>query len=167
MSSYLHLEASISVTTTSGRAIETVPCADLYIGSKPFTDREYEFSSIGNYPSTCTFIRGPNDDKNTDPTSIQTILEVPFNSTIYLDFWGGDSHVEKVSNWIGDWKETTMHIPTQFSGWGWGKGWEWGPGKVMKRNFESGTINLMGNNGDDHGTYYAFVCPQGKNSLTL
>ena len=124
--------------TTSGREIETVPYSELYVGSKPFTDRSYEFSSIGNYPSTCTFIRGPNDDKNTDPTSVQTILEVPFNSTIYLDFWGGDSHLQKVSNWIGDWSETTMHIPTQFSGWG---GMDSGPGKVMKRNFESGTIN--------------------------
>ena len=154
--------------TKSEKEIETVPYSELKVGDKVFTDRSYEFSSIGNYPSTCTFIRGPNDDKNTDPTSVQTILEVPFNSTIYLDFWGGDSHLQKVSNWIGDWSETTMHIPTQFSGWrgidsGPGKA---GPGKVMKRNFASGTINLMGNNGKPQGTYYAFICPQGKNSLT-
>ena len=142
-----------------------MPYTDLYVGSKPFTDRSYEFSSIGNYPSTCTFIRGPNDDKNTDPTSVQTILEVPFKSTIYLDFWGGDAHVEKVSNWISDWSETMMHIPTQFFGVSDEQPCEWGPGMVIKRNFESGSINLMGNNGSDHGTYYAFVCPQGKTLL--
>ena len=150
----LFLAPSISAIATSGRDIETVSCADLYIGSKPFMDRTYTFSNVGNYPPTCTFIRGSNDDKNTEPSSIQTTLQVPYNSTVYLDFWGGSIHLEKVSSWIGSWTQTSSQLPTQFSGYG--------PGKVMKRNFDSGTINLMGNNGGNHGTYYAFVCPQGK-----
>ena len=130
-------------------------CADHHlVGSKPFTDRSYVFTNTGNYPSTCTFIRGPNDDKNTPSSSVQTTLEVPFPSTIYLDFWGGDAHLKGVSSWISGWSKTSLRHPTSFSGHG--------PGIVMKRDFPKGTVNLMGNNGNGHGTYYAFVCPQGK-----
>ena len=150
---------TISATPTSGRRMEVVSVADLSNwDSQPFTDRSYTFMDIGNYSSNCYFIRGANEDKNTDPSSVQTILQVPFPSTVYLDFWGGSSHVSKVSSWIGSWMETAYKIPTEFSA----TGVLSGPGTVMKRNFGSGTINLMGNNGDGHGTYYSFVCPQGK-----
>ena len=134
--------------------METVPVADLAIGSRPFTDREYKFTTIGNYPKTCTFVRGANDDKNTDSASVQTTLEVPFASTVYLDFWRGTKHLDQVSSWIGGWSVASHATPTAFD--------SWGPGTVMKRNFDAGTINLMGNDGNGHGTYYAFVCPQGK-----
>ena len=84
---------------------------------------------------------------------MQTILEVPFASTIYLDFWGGQGHLDKVSSWIDGWSIATNVAPTVFA--------QLGPGIVVKRNFDAGTINLMGNNGGGHGTYYAFVCPRG------
>ena len=145
---------TVSATPASGRAMEVISVADMSIGSKTFSDRDYVFSDIGNYPSTCYFIRGPNDDKNTDHASVQTTLRIQFPSTVYLDFWGGSIHVDKVSSWIGSWSQSSSKTPTQFS--------NSGPGIVMKHNFGSGTINLMGNNGDGHGTYLAFVCPQGK-----
>ncbi len=72
--------------------MEVVPVTDLASGSLLFTDRNYKFSDVGNYPDSCYFIRGPNNDKNTAPNLVQTILEVPFASTIYLDFWGGQGH---------------------------------------------------------------------------
>ena len=125
-----------------------------------FTERDYTFSNVGNYPESCKFIRGPNDDKNTPPDSIQTKLEVPFPSTVYLDIWGGDSHLEKISTWTDSWKDASNIEPTSF-----GMDKEtWGPGKVIKRNFGAGKIDLMGNNGGDHGSYYAFVCPKGKST---
>ena len=139
--------------------MEVVSLAELSVGSKPFTDRDYTFTNIGNYSSTCYFVRGANDDKDTDPSSTQTTLQVQFPSTVYLDFWGGSSHVSKVSSWIGSWMEAPYKTLTEFS--------NSGPGTVMKRNFGSGTINLMGNNGDGHGTYYSFVCPQGKHKPYL
>ena len=121
-----------------------------------FTDREYKFSAVGNYPETCMFVRTANDDKNTASTSVQTTLKVPLASTIYLDFWGGSKHLDKVSSWIGSWSVASDATPTTFDGK------RWGPGTVMKRDFGAGTVDLMGNDGKDHGTYYAFVCPQGK-----
>ena len=152
---------SISATSTSGGKVEIVPISDLGSGSHVFTDRDYKFFKVGNYPETCSFIRGPNEDKKTDPDMIQTELEVPFPSTVYLDIWGGDEHLKKISKWADSWKEANTE-PTSF---GPGKA-TWGPGKVIKRNFDAGTIGLMGNNGGEigggHGTYYAFVCPQGK-----
>merc|ERR1712227_329240 len=148
-------DKSITATATSGRAMETVPYADLNIGSKIWFDRRYTFTNLGNYTNDCTFIRGSNDDKNTDKSVIQTILQVPFASTVYLDFWGGSVHLQKVSSWIGDWTETTKQRGTQF-----GPSPIYGPGIVMERDFDSGTINLMGSNGQGYGTYYAFVCPR-------
>ena len=157
------LEQLIYANAKSGRAIEVVPYAELFIGSKAFMDRDYTFTDIGSYSPECSFIRCSNDDKNTDQSTIQTVLQVPFDSTVYLDFWGGYDHLEKVSSWIKDWKVTTVQKPTVFSAEvNWGPG-VWGPGTVMQRDFKEGTINLMGNNGGGHGTYYAFVCPQSKN----
>ena len=142
-------------------------------------DRDwFEFTDIGNYSNSCTFVRSSNDDKNTDPSTIQTILHVPFDSTVYLDFWGGSDHLEGVSRWIGDWAEKDTIIPTKFYNPHFGNhgGKMYGPGIVMKRDFRAGIINLMGNNGTycckyvsfycvetcSQGTYYAFVCPRGK-----
>ena len=140
---------------TSGRSMEVVSVADLSNkNSKPFTDRSYTFTDIGNYSPNCYFIRGANDDTDTDPSSVQTTLQVPFPSTVYLDFWGDSDHVAQVSSWIGSWTQELSKTPTEFLGYG--------PGIVMKRAFESGEINLMGNNGNGRGTYYAFVCPKGK-----
>ena len=138
--------------------METVSVADLAIGSKVYTDREFKFSNVGNYAKTCIFVRGANDDKLTASTSVQTTLAVPFASTIYLDFWGGSEHLKYVSSWIGPWSVTSYATPTKIFPGG-------GPGTVMKRDFDAGTINLMGNNGFRAGTYYAFVCRQGKSML--
>ena len=134
--------------------MEVVPVSDLVIGSKVFTDRGNTFSNVGVYSDACVFIRGPNNDKNTASTSVQTTLTVPFPSTIYLDFWGGSKHIDMANSWIGSWSVASGVTPTVYGGWG--------PGTVMKRDFDAGKINLMGNNGNGHGTYYAFVCPRGK-----
>ena len=139
--------------------MEAVSVTDLTVGSKPFTDRDYTFTNVGIYPNTCFFIRSANDDKIAPSNSVQTSIHVRFPCTIYLDFWGGQNHLNLVSAaWIGDWNDASEAIPTL-----WGNN---GPGKVMKQNFDAGTINLMGNNGgtlaSGHGTYYAFVCPQGS-----
>jgi len=146
----------ITATPTSGREMEVVPVSELKIGSYPFTDRSYTFSSVGNYSESCSFIRGANNDKNTAPDLVQTSLEAPCASTIYLDFWGGSGHVDMVSSWIDDWTEASDATPTVFG--------NWGPGMVMKRDFDAGTVNLMGNNGQGHGTYYTFVCPRAISS---
>ena len=37
-----------------------------------------------------------------------------------------------------------------------------GPGIVIEEDYEAGTVELMGNNGYDNGTYYVFICPRGK-----
>ena len=138
-----------------------MPVSELGPGSYPFTDRVYEFDSIGSFPDTCCFIQAPNNDKDTPPDSVQWTLDVPFDSTVYLDFWGQQNHLDKVSAWSGSWTVDHDVVATIFD-----RG-IWGPGIIIKQNFDAGTINLMGNNGDGHGTYYAFVCPQGKKSHTL
>ena len=131
--------------------MEVVSVADLFIGSKTFTDRVYTFTSVGNYKKSCWFIRGPNGDSHTASNLVQTSIDVPFLCTVYLDFWGGSDHLKQVSEWIEDWSESSTAMPTTFD--------QYGPGIVMERHFDAGVINLMGNN--RLGTYYAFVCPQG------
>jgi len=143
----------ITATATSGGEMEVVPVSALRSGSKSYTDRDYTFSKVGSYPEWCWFIISPNDDKNTAPDSVQTSLEAKCDSTVYLDFQGGSNHVAKVSSWINDWNEASEVTPTTYG--------TSGPGIVMKRDFDAGTINLMGNNGAGHGTYYTFVCLRG------
>ena len=118
------------------------------------------FTDIGNYSNSCTFVRCSNDDANTDPNTIQTILHVPFDSTVYLDFSGGSEHLQRVSRWIGGWTEADTTSSTKWYNQKMGE--VKGPGIVMRSNFKAGNINLMGNNWDGRATYYAFVCPQGK-----
>ena len=137
--------------------MEIVPVTDLAVGSKPFTDRRHSFTSVGNYPNKCVFIRGANNDKDTSPNKVQTSINVRIPCTIYLDFWGGSGHLSKVSAWIGNWNVASNATPTTLTA-----NENDGPGIVMKKNFDAGLINLMGNNGYGQGTYYAFVCPQGK-----
>ena len=134
--------------------MEIVSVIDIINGSKPFIDRPYTFSTAGNYRKSCMFIRGANDDKDTNANSVQTTINVRSPCTVYLDFWGGSSHLAKVSSWIGDWNESANAKATVFD--------QYGPGIVMKRDFQDAKINLMGNNGHGNGTYYAFVCPQGQ-----
>ena len=160
------LDIVSSVTLTSGRSAEVVSVTELAVGSKTFVDRGATFDKVGNYPNTCFFIRGPNDDKSTLPNLVQTTIETRFPSTIYLDFWGGQKHIDIVSaSWIRDWNDASDAIPTTFG--------INGPGKVIKQNFDAGTISLMGNNGgiatwaNVQGTYYAFVCPQGNLHIRL
>lgn len=129
--------------------MEVVSVADLYIGNKTFTDRWYTFNTVGYYRKDCWFIRGANDDSQTASNVVQTYVDVQFPCTIYLDFWYAKSKKSiKHIHWIKDWVESKK-TPTTFD--------QYGPGIVVERNFEAGTINLMGNN--RLGTYYAFVCP--------
>ena len=127
---------------------------DLAVGNKVWMDRNYKFTNVGNYPKECVFIRGSNNDKNTKSSIVQTKIHITIPCTVYLDFWGGAGHLNKVSSWSGSWNTASDATPTTFTGYG--------PGIVIKRNFDAGTINLMGNNGNGHGTYYAFVCPRGN-----
>ena len=148
-----------SATPASGSTMEVVSVTDLAVGNTPFTDRKYHLTVVGNYPKECFFIRGANDDKDTLPHEVQTSIDVRFPATVYLDFWGGSVHLSKVSTWIGDWRVAADATPTTFDRPG---KTSRGPGIVMKKNFDAGIIELMGNNGDGHGSYYAFVCPQGN-----
>ena len=141
--------------------MELVSMEDLAIGTKPFSDRDWTFVDVGGYSKTCIFLRGANNDKNTDSNLVQTSVYARYPCTIYLDFWGGSTHLDSVSDWIGDWKESSSATPTRFIA----SGVVNGPGVVMERNFDTDynyVIELMGNNGYNKGTYYAFVCPQGK-----
>ena len=87
----------------SGRDIEVISAKDIHVTvqgqtlpTHPFMDRaNYYFNKKGDYSSNCVFIRPSNDDKNTYSYNIQTILTVPFASTVYLDFWGGSTHLVK------------------------------------------------------------------------
>ena len=140
--------------------MEIVSAADLASGSSVFTDRDFKFTSVGNYPDTCVFVRVANDDQNTTATSVQTTLEVQFDSTVYLDFWRGSDSLANVSSWFANsnWRVDPHITPTKFTA----SSTKEGPGIVIKRNFGAGTIKLMGNNGNGRGTYYAFVCSRGK-----
>merc|ERR1719160_35157 len=145
-------ETSLAVSSASGRSIKVADPAK--VGDKVFTDRDYTFTSVGDYPG-CKYILGANDDKNTAASSVQWTLTVETPVDVYLDFWGGAAH-EKLgfSSWKDGWSKsekagarfgTSPHF--------------WGPGAVYKKHFQAGTVALDGNGGNGHGTYLAFVCP--------
>jgi len=147
-------ELVIAVSAASGRDIEKIPVA-ANVGDQVFTDRNYKFTSVGDY-SGCTYIKGANDDKNTAASSTQWTLTVGMPVTVYLDFWGGAAHENLgFAQWQAGWVKaskagvrfgTSPHF--------------WGPGAVYQKDFPAGTIELEGNQGNGHGTYVAFVCPK-------
>jgi len=142
-----------SVSSVSGRSIELVDLPA--VGGKVFTDRGYKFSDVaaGSYDPQCKFVLGPNDDKNTPAANVQWTLNVCSPVTVYLDFWNKEPAQDTLG--FAQWKEgwTLSDKPgTIFD--------SWGPGKVYKKDFPAGKVDLYGNDGGGVGTYYAFVCPK-------
>ena len=79
-------------------------------------------------------------------------LTVPTAVTVYLDFWGGDDHLEKgVKDWLlstsSQWVRSSQITGSSFSP-------SYGPGHVYMKNFPAGQIDIYGNGGQGHGTFY-------------
>ena len=147
----------MTAQSTSGRAINVIPGVPA-VGDRPFTDRGYTFTSMGTFadrPNTF-FVQPANDDKNTASNSVMWTLNVPVPVTVYLDFWGGDTHVNNLglSDWLqastSQWVRQADEEGTAFTP-------SYGPGPVFARTFPAGQIEIMGNGGNGHGTFYLFV----------
>ena len=120
-----------------------------------YTDRDYNLTSIGEYPPECYFIRVANDDKNTSVGRIQTTLNINFNSIIYLDFvtWNGEENQDKFKIWPAGWKKSDRKSTEYFYSS------RKISGNVYYQLFSAGTVKLYGNDGKRKGTYFPIVCP--------
>merc|ERR1719412_3015042 len=140
-----------SVKSSSGRQVAMVPYSALSVGSLTFFDRTYKFKDIGDYSANCLFMKISNNDKNTAASKTQYTISLSESSVIYLDFWGGEQHAKKgFSTWSSGWKLSSKPS-TSFD--------SWGPGVVYQKEFDAGDVILKGNDGNNHGSYYAFICP--------
>merc|ERR1719412_3270359 len=140
-----------SVKSSSGRQVAMVPYSALSVGSLTFFDRTYKFKDIGDYSANCLFMKISNNDKNTAASKTQYTISLSERSVIYLDFWGGEQHAKKgFSTWSSGWKLSSKPS-TSFD--------SWGPGVVYQKEFAAGDVILKGNDGNNHGSYYAFICP--------
>merc|ERR1719412_3176299 len=140
-----------SVKSSSGRQVAMVPYSALSVGSLTFFDRTYKFKDIGDYSADCLFMKISNNDKNTAASKTQYTISLSERSVIYLDFWGGEQHAKKgFSTWSSGWKLSSKPS-TSFD--------SWGPGVVYEKVFAAGDVTLKGNDGNNHGSYYAFICP--------
>ena len=108
------------------------------------------------------------DDKDTPADSVMWTLDVPVPVTVYLDFWGGDHHVNNLrvgNDWLqaetSQWVRQPDEVGTMF----WTEA-ETPPGPVFARTFPAGQIEIMGNGGSEcspcigvggHGTFFPFV----------
>ena len=96
--------AGMTAQSTSGRAINVIPGIPA-LGDHPFTDRAYTFENMGTFadrPNTY-YVQPAQDDKDTPADSVMWTLNVPVPVTVYLDFWGGDHHVNNLrvgNDWL-------------------------------------------------------------------
>ena len=104
------------------------------------------------------YVQPANDDKNIASNTVMWTLNVPVPVTIYLDFWGGDTHVNTLG--LKDWllSPTTQWV-RQLDESGTAFTPNYGPGPVYSQTFPAGNIDIMGNGGNGHGTFYRFVEP--------
>ena len=168
----------MTAQASSGRAINVIKGVPL-VGDLPFTDRSYTFTTMGSFggdlrggtSSTARaaswntdnqrpmyYVKPANDDKNTASNTVMWTLNVPVPVTIYLDFWGGDTHVNTLG--LKDWllSPTTQWV-RQLDESGTAFTPNYGPGPVYSQTFPAGNIDIMGNGGNGHGTFYLFVEP--------
>eukprot|EP00931_Biecheleriopsis_adriatica_P084171 TRINITY_DN5790_c0_g1_i1.p1 TRINITY_DN5790_c0_g1~~TRINITY_DN5790_c0_g1_i1.p1 ORF type:complete len:1136 (-),score=84.03 TRINITY_DN5790_c0_g1_i1:254-3661(-) len=162
---------STSITTTStdpnvmafaasGGPVAVVYVPNLNVGDLVYSDRSFTFLDLGSYRSSCYYLRGPNNDKNTEASSVQWTILTLSNSTIYLDFWQ-DQDTLGFTSWSSGWKlasETGVKLMEHTS--------PIGPGMVYKKNFTAGTVQLYGNDGNGVSTYIVFVCDQETTTTT-
>ena len=146
---------SMEVISSSGREINVMPVVNE--GDLPFTDRSYTFTTLGSFAGTSMYyIQPANNDKDTASNSVMWTINVPVPVTVYLDFWGGDTHTDTtgVADWLqtptSQWVRQTDMDGTAFTP-------NYGPGPVFSQTFPAGTIEIMGNGGGGHGTFYLFV----------
>ena len=126
------------------------------------------------------YVQPANDDKNIPANTVMWTLNVPVPVTIYLDFWGGDTRkivmlfsvcrAVRLANpksitiadvntlGLKDWllSPTTQWV-RQLDESGTAFTPNYGPGPVFSQTFPAGTIEIMGNGGNGHGTFYLFV----------
>ena len=159
----------MTAQSTSGRAINVIPGIPA-LGDHPFTDRAYTFENMGTFadrPNTY-YVQPAQDDKDTPADSVMWTLNVPVPVTVYLDFWGGDHHVNNLrvgNDWLqaetSQWVRQPDEVGTMF----WTEA-ETPPGPVFARTFPAGQIEILGNGGSEcspcigvggHGTFFPFV----------
>ena len=89
------------------------------------------------------YVQPANDDKNIASNTVMWTLNVPVPVTIYLDFWGGDTHVNTLG--LKDWllSPTTQWV-RQLDESGTAFTPNYGPGPVFSQTFPAGTIEIMG-----------------------
>eukprot|EP01043_Picozoa_sp_COSAG02_P010260 COSAG02_NODE_357_length_23913_cov_6.793483_8_plen_2934_part_01 len=152
-------QTCVTAQASSGRDIKMLS-APPALRERPFTDRSYHFTSMGSFAGTSMhFVQPPNSDKNTPADSVMWTLTVDVPVTIYLDVWGYDDHYPRwllapTSQWV---HETAMEGTTFRGQYGNYHHSARSPGRVFSRTFAAGTIEIMGNGGNGHGTFYAFV----------
>ena len=153
----------MTAQASSGRAINVIKGVPL-VGDLPFTDRSYTFTTMGSFggdlrggtSATATaaswntgnarpmyYVQPANDDKNIASNTVMWTLNVPVPVTIYLDFWGGDAHVNTLG--LKDWllSPTTQWV-RQLDESGTAFTPNYGPGPVFSQTFPAGTIEIMG-----------------------
>ena len=127
--------------------------------AKVFTDRDYTFTTMGDYDRDCFYLRLFNEAKSTPATDVQSSFSSPWPSTVFLDMWGNQENYGFAS-----WPDHSLWTEDpELEGrgvvFGGDVGDTYGPGKVFKRTYPAGElVNLFGNDASD-GTYLVFVCP--------
>eukprot|EP00929_Paragymnodinium_shiwhaense_P046215 TRINITY_DN23527_c0_g1_i1.p1 TRINITY_DN23527_c0_g1~~TRINITY_DN23527_c0_g1_i1.p1 ORF type:complete len:1262 (-),score=307.07 TRINITY_DN23527_c0_g1_i1:414-4127(-) len=145
----------LSVSAASGAKIEVVKRIP-DPNSDAFSDRgNVSIISMGDFAGEdMWYIKPPDNDRETKASDPMWIIQAPVDVLIYLDFWGGESHVDLVrSQWLQKWTRT-KRIGCTYSG-------SEPNGIVYKRFFEAGEIQIFGNNSKEgtQGTFVAFVKP--------
>ena len=84
----------VFASSSSGLSVEVVE--QLAVGDMVYTDRSFDFTSIGSFDAQCQYIRGANNEKTTAAADVQWTLQVGCPVTVYLDFWGGAAHASRV-----------------------------------------------------------------------
>jgi hypothetical protein len=151
----LHNDANkawVTVSSKSGRSYQVV--TNLGNTDKTFTDRDYRFTSLGDFTprNGFAYIRCANDDKNTASGKWQYTLNSDVAFTVYLVYYRTDHSKKRKwiesQGWISG--EDGYKLPT------WDVDRE--PFKeVRSKSFDAGDAHINGNNGDGKGLPAVFV----------
>jgi len=138
----------------------------LAIDSKVFSDRDYEFETLGSFEGK-SYVLMHNDDKHTPHSHVQMKLTLQEPMTIYIVKRGKDEegrdHAELP--WLATqrWVKSSLqgvtykgHYDTRHHEWDITRRKEktYGPGDVWEKTFPAGTVEIPGSGGD--GSYLVF-----------
>lgn len=151
----------VTARSASGRRIEVMEAVP-GIGSKCHTDRNYRFVLLGDFSGKpgMMYLMTSNNDKMTPWSNVMWTLETKRPATVHLNF-RSEAHVATtgISNWLQEagWQRSGLRSTVST---GVPNGLYWGP--VYSKEFDAGTIELMGSN-CPLGTYFVFVEVQQEN----